>query len=219
MIPDVYINDISMHFLGWLRETISFPTPQSQSEFITVPGRNSPIRYTEALVRVSYEPRTFEIVLSMLGSRDKYNTMVADTVNRYAGQLCRVTTSEEPDLYAVGTLECAPTYDPLSSKGQLVLSCSDGDAYRYHVTETIITLPRNYQPQPVYLMNDYMPVIPTITTTAETSLSWNIGSDSFRKTVSAGTWTFPELELLHGRNAIIFYSTGPATIKYREGRL
>lgn len=73
MKPDIKINNISMLGLGWLRESIDFPTPQSQSETITVPGRNSPIRYTEALGRVSYEPRSFEIVLSMLGSREKYN--------------------------------------------------------------------------------------------------------------------------------------------------
>ena len=49
MKPDVTINRVSMLSLGWLRETVNFPTPQSQSNTITVPGRNSPIRFTEAL--------------------------------------------------------------------------------------------------------------------------------------------------------------------------
>ena len=49
MKPDIKINNISMLSLGWLRESIDFPTPQSQAETITVPGRNSPIRFTEAL--------------------------------------------------------------------------------------------------------------------------------------------------------------------------
>ena len=48
MKPDVTINEVSMLSLGWLRETVNFPTPQSQSNTITVPGRNSPIRFTEA---------------------------------------------------------------------------------------------------------------------------------------------------------------------------
>lgn len=64
MKPDITINGVSMVSLGWLREAVSFPTPQSQAETITVPGRNAPIRYTEALGRVSYQPRTFEITLS-----------------------------------------------------------------------------------------------------------------------------------------------------------
>lgn len=216
MKPDILINRISMLSLGWLRESISFPTPQSQSETITVPGRNSPIRYTEALGSVSYEPRSFEITLTMLGSREQFNTMVSDTVNRFAGQLCEVIYSEEPDLYAVGTLECTPTYEPLTGKGQLVLSCSDGDSYRYHVDETVVTISGSGT---VRLNNDYMPVVPSITTTAETALSWRVGTDSFRKSVNAGTWEFPELELQHGINSVTVTSSGTTGFRYREGRL
>lgn len=36
MKPDVTINGVSMLSLGWLRETINFPTPQSQSNTIVV---------------------------------------------------------------------------------------------------------------------------------------------------------------------------------------
>ena len=38
--------------------------------------------------------------------------------NLYAGQLCQVILSEEPDLYAVGTLELEPAYDPLTGKAR-----------------------------------------------------------------------------------------------------
>ena len=53
MIPDVKLNGKSVREMGWIRENIDFPTPQSQTNTIVVPGRNSPIRYTEALGRVS----------------------------------------------------------------------------------------------------------------------------------------------------------------------
>lgn len=39
MKPDVIINGVSMRSLGWLRETVDFPTPQSQSNTIVVPGK------------------------------------------------------------------------------------------------------------------------------------------------------------------------------------
>ena len=132
-----------------------------------MPGRNSPIRYTEALGRVSYQPRSFEIVLSMLGTRTRFNEMVSVIVNQYAGQLTRVICSEEPSLYAIGTLEMVPAYDPLTGKGQLTISCSDGDSYRYHVEETVVTGTGSGS---VYLDNDYMPVVLVITATAETAL-------------------------------------------------
>lgn len=216
MIPDIKINNFSMHSLGWLRETISFPTPQSQTNTVIVPGRNSPIRFSEALGRVSFQPRSFEITLSMLGSRTEFEHLVSETVNRFSGQLVSVICSEEPELYCVGTIEAEPTYDPLTGKGVLLFSCSDGDAYRYHVNETVVSITGGGK---LSLYCDYMPVVPVVTTTAETVLTWRIGAESFHKTLSAGTWEFPELELAAGDNEISVTGSGTTTFRYREGRL
>ena len=216
MIPDVKLNNVSMFNLGWLRESINFPAPQSQSNTIVVPGRNSPIRYTEALGRVSYQPRTFDITLSMLGTREKFNQMSEQAVNRFAGRLVNVILSEEPALYCVGTLEITPGYDPLTHKGQLAINSSDADAYRYHTEETVVAVTGGGN---VILSNDFMPVVPTVTTTEETTLKWQVGTDRFIKTVSAGTWTFPELELVQGGNEIEVVTDGTVTFRYREGRL
>ena len=216
MIPDIKLNNISMLNLGWLRESINFPAPQSQSNTIVVPGRNSPIRYTEALGRVSYQPRSFDITLSMLGTREKFNQMSEQIVNRFAGRLVDVILSEEPTLYCVGTLEITPGYDPLTHKGQLAISSTDGDAYRYHTTETVVIQNGNGT---AVLTNDFMPAVPTATVTDETTLKWQVGTDRFIKTVSAGTWTFPELELSQGENEIEVSTGGMVTFRYREGRL
>lgn len=216
MIPDVKLNSVSMLNLGWLREGINFPTPQPQTNTIVVPGRNSPIRYTEALGRVSYQPRTFDITLSMLGAREKFNQMSEQIVNRFVGRLVNVILSEEPALYCVGTLEITPSYDPLAHKGQLAINSSDADAYRYHTEETVAVQNGNGT---AVLINDFMPAVPTVTVTEETTLKWQVGNDRFIKTVSAGTWTFPELELVQGENEIEITTGGTVTFKYREGRL
>ena len=124
--------------------------------------------------------------------------------------------TENPMLYAVGTLEVAPSYDPLTGKGTLELSCTDGDAFLYHTEETIVNISGGGT---VILANDYMPVVPDITVTAEATLRWTIDEESFQKTVSAGTWEIPELELRHGENTVSVTSEGTTTFKYREGRL
>lgn len=216
MIPGIKLNNISMLNLGWLRESINFPAPQSQSNTIVVPGRNSPIRYTEAFGRVSYQPRTFDITLSMLGTREKFNQMSEQIVNCFAGRLVDVILSEEPTLYCVGTLEITPGYDPLTHKGQLAISSTDGDAYRYHTTETVVIQNGNGM---AVLTNDFMPAVPMVTVTDETTLKWQVGTDKFIKTVSAGTWTFPELELSQGENEIEVTTGGTVTFRYREGLL
>ena len=202
--------------MGWLREGTNFPAPQPQTNTIIVPGRNSPIRYTEALGRVSYQPRTFDITLSMLGTREKFNQMSEQIANRFAGRLVDVILSEEPALYCVGTLEITLGYDPLTHKGQLAISSTDGDAYRYHTTETVVIQNGNGT---AVLTNDFMPAVPAVTVTEETTLKWQVGTDRFIKTVSAGTWTFPELELVQGENEIEITTAGMVTFRYREGRL
>ena len=202
--------------LGWLRETVNFPTPQSQNETLTVPGRNSPIRFSAALGRVAYQPRSFDMTFSMLGDRADYDAIVSATVNQFAGQLCRVALTEDPTVYALGTMEAAPSYDPLTGKGVLVLSCADGDAYLYHVDETTVSVSGS---RTVTLQNDFMPVVPVITATAETTLRWVIDGESYQKAISAGTWEIPELELRHGANTISVAGEGSVTFVYREGRL
>ena len=137
-------------------------------------------------------------------------------MNRFAGRLCEVVCSDSADLYAVGTLEASPTYDPKSYKGQLVLSCTDGDSYLYHTKETVVVVSVSGT---VTLTNDYMPVVPVVTTTAETAFSWKVGDDTFQKSVSAGTWEFPEMELQEGENSLMVEGTGTTTFRYREGRL
>lgn len=216
MRPDIKINGTSMASLGWLRENVSFPTPVAQSNTIVVPGRNTPIRYTEALGRVSFEPRTFQMIFTMHGSREKYNVMASEVSNRFNGVLSEVITSEEPTLYMVGTLKVAPSYDPMTKKGTVEISCEDGDSYRYYVEETVMSYTGGGK---VTLENDYMPVVPTVTVTAETTFSWKVGSDSFNKTVSKGTWTFPEMELGRGENSLTISGNGTTTFRYREGCL
>lgn len=216
MIPDILINDTSMLKLGWIRETIDFPIPQSQAETVTIPGRNSPIRFNEALGLVSFEPRAFTLTFSMLGTRVKFDELVSKVSNRYAGRLCQVICSEEPNLYVLGTIEMSSSYDPLIGKGQLVMESGDADSYRYHVDVTEVVFTGSGT---AVLVSDYMPVVPTVITTDETSLSWKIGSDTFRRTLSSGTWEIPELQLSFGENSIQIESGGITTFRYREGCL
>lgn len=217
MILDVLLDGVSMYEKGWIRENIEFPTPKPQSNTITVPGRNTPIRYTEALGRTSYQPRTFTISLSMCGTRIKFNQMINDIVNEYNGKLTQVICTDSSDVYAMGTLEISTSYNPLTGKGQVILSCTDGDSFLYHVEETRFILAG--ASGEFELMNDYMPVVPTVITDEGATLSWSIGDEHFQKTIGPGTWVFPELELQHGVNTIYISTNGETSLVYREGRL
>ena len=156
------------------------------------------------------------MTFSMLGDRADFDMLVSLVVNQFAGKLCRVTLTEDPVLYALGTLEADPTYDPLTGKGTLELSCTDGDAFLYYVSETVESLSGTGT---ITLHNDFMPVVPVIRATAETTLRWSVDGESFHKTISAGTWEIPELELRHGGNTVSVTSEGTTSFTYRPGRL
>ena len=152
----------------------------------------------------------------MLGTRKQYDQKVSELVNQYAGKLIKVIRSEEPDVYALGTVEFAPVYDPLLRKGTIMLECTDGDSYFYHVKESEVVISGSGT---VTLQNDFMPVVPVVITTGETAFSWRIGEDTYEKSVSAGTWEFPEMELGAGENRLSVKGDGVSTFRYREGRL
>ena len=97
-----------------------------------------------------------------------------------------------------------------------MLSCTDGDAFLYYVSETIESITGSGT---ITLHNDYMPVVPVITTTAEATLRWAVDGETFHKTISAGTWEIPELELRHGNNTVSVTVEGTVRFAYREGRI
>lgn len=86
----------------------------------------------------------------------------------------------------------------------------------FYVSETVESISGSGT---LTLHNDYMPVVPVITTTAETTLRWTVDGESFHKTVSTGTWEIPELELRYGGNSVSVTSEGTTTFIYRQGRL
>lgn len=104
----------------------------------------------------------------------------------------------------------------LRERGNLCSNCTDGDAFLYHTDETIVTISGSGT---AVLVNDYMPVVPVITTTAENTLRWSIEGESFQKTISAGAWEIPKLELRHGNNTVSVTSEWTTTFVYRVGRL
>lgn len=96
------------------------------------------------------------------------------------------------------------------------MSCTDGDAFLYYVSETVESISGSGT---ITLHNDFMPVVPVSTTTAETTLRWSVDGGSFHKSVNAGTWEIPELELRHGDNTVSVIGEGTTTFTYRQGRL
>lgn len=216
MIADVKLNGESMFKHGWLRESMEISTPEAQTNTQVIPGRNSPIRYSSSLGRISYGTREIKIILSTLCTREKFMNKLQYLTNTFNGVLSEIIFSEQPDLYYVGTVSVDNSYDPLTGKGSAEIYCNDVDAYCYHTEETEVSIQGSGK---VILQNDYMPTVPTVITEGDTTLYWSAGNDEFHRTLSKGTWKVPELELEYGDNEVNVTAEGTVVFRYREGRM
>ena len=67
----------------------------------------------------------------------------------------------------------------------------------------------------IYLDNESIDVVPIITVTAETTITYNAKT----VTLSAGTYTIDDFILSAGVNKVIISCTGGVTIEYQEGAI
>ena len=69
------------------------------------------------------------------------------------------------------------------------------------------------------LTNTRTPVVPSITVSAEMTLTFTIKGKDYNVTLPAGTHTIPGLVLFEGDIEIGITGTGSATFTYRKGAL
>ena len=92
----------------------------------------------------------------------------------------------------------------------------DAHPYRLSNTETAITKSVSAGGK-VELINDVMPAVPTITVSANMTISFGGFSSSL---TSGSTYEIPEITLEHGTNVIdITSGSGTITFTYRQGAI
>ncbi|MPN61116.1 hypothetical protein SDC9_208850 [bioreactor metagenome] len=100
---------------------------------------------------------------------------------------------------------------------ELSLKCK-ARPYKLEQFETTITvLPAGSAS--VTLSNTRMPVVPSITVSAEMTLSFTITGKSYTVNLSVGTHVIPSLVLAEGDTVIGIIGTGRITFTYRKGAL
>ena len=100
---------------------------------------------------------------------------------------------------------------------ELSLECRAKPYKLEHFETEITVLPTGSAT--VTLTNTRMPVVPTITISAEMTLAFTIGGKDYSVTLPAGTHTVPSLVLSEGDTKIGITGTGSATFAYRKGAL
>ena len=191
------------------------PTPaEPQTNFLQVPGRDGVLDLTEANGEVKFNSRNFSIPFTIVPGDDlTFDERVSKVSSLLNGVQCKITFERDPDFYWIG--RCAvEKYAQNKNIGQVVIKATVNPyKLKQNATETTIAL--SGAEQSVTLANSRMAVVPTITCTDRTVITF--GGETF--TLEAGTHKLPGIRLVEGDNALKLSGTGTVTITYQEGAL
>jgi len=198
---------------GLIVAPYAIPMPEPQTNFVEIPGRDGALDLSEAFGTVRYTDRIIPLTLY---ARAPFDTTVSALAADIHGRRMNVIFDRDPTYYydariMIEDVERHWGYCELS------LECRT-KPYKLEQFETAITvLPTGNAT--VTLTNTRMPVVPTITISAEMTLAFTINGKGYSVILPAGTHTVPPLVLMEGNTGIGITGTGSATFVYRKGAL
>ena len=198
---------------GLIVAPYAIPMPEPQTNFVEIPGRDGALDLSEAFGTVRYSDRVIKLTLY---TRAPFDTLISAFAAEVHGRRMNVIFDRDPTFYydARITIEDVERHWGYC---ELSLECR-AKPYKLEQFETAITvLPTSNAT--VTLTNTRMPVVPTITTSAEITLEFTINEKNYSVTLPAGTHTVPSLVLSEGDTEIGITGTGSATFTYRKGAL
>ena len=198
---------------GLIVAPYAIPMPEPQTNFVEIPGRDGALDLSEAFGTVRYADRVIELTLY---ARAPFDALVSAFAADVHGRRMNVIFDRDPAFYydariMIEDVERHWGYCELS------LECRT-KPYKLEQFETAITiLPAGSAT--VTLTNTRMPIVPSITVSAEMALAFTIDGKDYSVTLPAGTHTVPSLVLMEGDTEIGITGTGSATFAYRKGAL
>ena len=198
---------------GLIVAPYTIPMPEPQMNFVEIPGRDGALDLSEAFGTIRYADRVIPLTLYC---RAPFDTLISAFAADVHGRRMNVIFDRDPTFYydARITIEDVERHWGYC---ELTLECR-AKPYKLEQFETAITvLPTSNAT--VTLTNTRMPVVPTITTSAEITLEFTINEKNYSVTLPAGTHTVPSLVLSEGDTEIGITGTGSATFTYRKGAL
>ena len=198
---------------GLIVAPYAIPMPEPQTNFVEIPGRDGALDLSEAFGTVRYADR---IIPLMLYAHAPFDALISVFAADVHGRRMNVIFDRDPTFYydARVTLEDVERH---AGYCELSLECR-ARPYKLEHFETIITvLPSGSAT--VTLTNTRMPAVPTITVSAEMTLTFTLLGKDYTVNLAAGTHIIPSLLLMEGDTEIGITGTGRITFTYRKGAL
>ena len=198
---------------GLIVAPYDIPMPEPQTNFVEIPGRDGALDLSEALGTVRYADRIIPLTFY---ARAPFDTLISTFAADVHGRRMKVIFDRDPTCYydARVMLEDVERH---AGYCELSLKCRAKPYKLEHFETTITVLPAGSAT--ATLTNTRMPVVPTITVSAEMTIEFTIGGLVYTINLSAGTHVVPSLVLMEGDTEVEILGTGSITFTYRKGAL
>ena len=187
--------------------------PQPKVYEIEIEGSDGVLDYTDFFGGVRFENRQLSFKFTKQNIvPDGFMALFSVVQAAIHGKKMQVILDDDPSYFYYGRVT-VNEWKSSKNLGEIVIEV-DAEPYKRAISETVATKTVTSNAN-IVLVNDQMPVVPTITTNAEFLIDFG----SFNALYSAGTFQIPEVELGAGSNDIYVEGNGTITFTWRKGRL
>ena len=186
--------------------------PAVKEKRLDIEGADSDLDLTEFFGEPKYSNARHKFNFTKVFTDTESLSAFAAIKNALHGKKMRVILDDDPSFFYVGRLFVTKFTDERNI-GVLQIE-ADCEPYKYKLEKTVVSKAVSGTTA-IKLTNSRKRVVPEITTTATMTIAFN----SFSRSVSAGTFVIPELELIAGENTVTVTGTGTITFSYQEGEL
>lgn len=187
-------------------------SPAVKSKKLDIEGADSALDLTDFFGEPKYEDVTHKFQFSTIVPRSEFMTLYSTIKNAIHGKKKRVILDDDPLFYWMGRCYVS-SFTNEKNVGTVEVEC-DCEPYKYKLAKTVVTSDVTGT-KAISLTNGRKRAVPTITTTAAMTIEYGGGS----WTNSAGTYTIPEIELVHGVNTVTVKGTGNVTFEWQVADL
>lgn len=187
---------------------VNIPPATPKTNFIDVDGADGSLDLTEASGEIKYNDRKGSLTFSVL-PEDDFEKKKSDISNVINGQRFLITLDKDIEYYYIG--RCSINNYKEDKKLRQIVVDMQLQPYKYKQNITVVEATAGT----VILKNDRKSVVPSITVTEETTLTFK-GNEYTR---NAGTHKILDIQLLYGDNEITIDTAGTVTFEYQEGSL
>ena len=187
-------------------------SPAVKENKIDIEGADGSLDLTDFFGEPKYENVKHKFEFSTIVPQRNFLSLFSSIKNALHGKKMRIILEDDPLFYYVGRLHVSP-FTNEKNIGMVSIE-ADCEPYKYKLEKTVARYTVDGT-EAIILTNGRKRAVPEVTIDGNIRIVyqsniWDLGS---------GSYTLPELELVHGENAVEISGTGTITFEWQEGDL